>query len=290
MAYVLTLQPTFTQGFVLGQLSILVLLFLVLKYLFLDSATEPAARRSFQSIPRSKRVTEILENIDEDNLIRHEESLETFPASLSDGKESTEWFNVIIKEIFNSYRAELRDNVRGSAGDDVARERIERYLNNHRGTNLIDPIFVDAVSLGHSAPRLYDARVLPKDAGEFMGNRHRIRIEATYTDTISLDLTTSLFFNQPVPAFARLPVSLSLSLNLLRATIIIIPPLPDDTEPVLTIQLQPGVELSLQTKSLLGSRTVLADVPKIHELIEARIKRALVERGTWRIHLPMRKQ
>ncbi|KAG8819789.1 ERMES complex subunit mmm1 [Serendipita sp. 399] len=169
------------------------------------------------------------------------------PASLLDGAESTEWFNVIIQE---------------------------------------DPIVVEGVSLGHSAPRLYNARVIPRDSE----GRTRIRIDTTYTDTISLRLTTSLFFNQPVPGFARLPVSLSLALNLLQATIIIIPPIPDDPEPMLTLQLQPDVELSLKTSSLLGSRAKLENVSKVHELIEARIKRALVERGTWRIHLPMKHQ
>lgn len=36
--YLFSLQPTFTQGLVLGQLSILFLLSLILKYLFLDAA------------------------------------------------------------------------------------------------------------------------------------------------------------------------------------------------------------------------------------------------------------
>lgn len=39
-AYIFTLQPTFTQGLVLGQLSILILLFFILKYLFFISSKE----------------------------------------------------------------------------------------------------------------------------------------------------------------------------------------------------------------------------------------------------------
>jgi maintenance of morphology protein 1 len=35
--YLFTLSPTFTQGLILGQLSILVLLYFILKYLFFDS-------------------------------------------------------------------------------------------------------------------------------------------------------------------------------------------------------------------------------------------------------------
>jgi maintenance of morphology protein 1 len=146
--------------------------------------------------------------------------------------------------------------------------------------------------VGNSAPRLFNAQIIPNDSNDpsQSGSSHRIQIDASYTDSISLRLTTSLFFNQPVPFFARLPVSLSLTLNVLRATISIVPPARDAPEPVLMLRLEPDLELSLETQSLLGSRAKLANVPKIHELIENRIKRALVDKGTWRIHLPMHKE
>jgi len=152
-----------------------------------------------------------------------------------------------------------------------------------------DPIIVEAVSLGNSAPRLFNAQVIPNDLPKEVSGGRQIQIEVAYTDSVSVRLATSLFFNQPVPAFARLPVSLSLALKVLRATVVIIPPSRDDPDPTLTLKLQPDLQLSLQSTSLLGSKAKLANVPKIHELIESRIKRALVERGTWKIHLPMKK-
>jgi maintenance of mitochondrial morphology protein 1 len=191
------------------------------------------------------------------------------------------------------------------AGDEVARVRVEKWMNENRGSGLIvskfkslttsltllcqDPIMVEAVSLGNSSPRLSNAQVIPNDLPKEVSGGRQVQIEATYSDSVSVRLTTSLFFNQPVPAFARLPVSLSLALKTLRATIVIIPPARDDPNPTLTLKLQPDLELSLQSTSLLGSRAKLANVPKIHELIESRVKRALVERGTWKIHLPMKK-
>lgn len=158
-----------------------------------------------------------------------------------------------------------------------------------------DPIFVDAISLGSSAPKLSNARIVPQsrldEKGKENGERlpPQIQIDVNYSDSISVRLTTSLFFNQPVPAFARLPVSLSLALNKLKASLLVTPPRRDDPEPTLTITLQPDLELSLITNSLLGSRAKLANVPKVHELIETRIRAAMVDRGTWKIHLPMRK-
>ncbi|KIM34131.1 hypothetical protein M408DRAFT_325634 [Serendipita vermifera MAFF 305830] len=279
MAYVLTLQPTFTQGFIIGQLSIIILLALILKYLFLDSSNEPLTPGLL--VP-SKTLQESTTTLDQSNL-------ETSPVPLLEGLESTEWFNLIIREIFSSYRAEIRDNAKGLAGDEVARARVERWLNEHKGTGLIDPIIVEAVSLGNSAPRLFNAQIIPNDLPKDVSGGRQIQIEVTYVDSISVRLTTSLFFNQPVPAFARLPVSLSLALKSLKATIVIVPPIHNDPNPTLTLKLLPDLSLSLQSTSLLGSRAKLANVPKVHELIENRIKNALIERGTWKIHLPMKR-
>ena len=36
----------------------------------------------------------------------------------------------------------------------------------------------------------------------------------------------------------------------------------------------------------MGSRAKLADVPKVHELIQNQVQRILAERGTWKVVLP----
>jgi maintenance of mitochondrial morphology protein 1 len=141
------------------------------------------------------------------------------------------------------------------------------------------------VTLGTSAPRLSNARILPLPSKHQTGPPD-IQFDAEYTDAVSVRLTTSLFFNQPVPAFARLPVSLSLTLDAFRATLNVSPPDPRDPHPSMTIKLHPDFTLSLQTSSLLGSRAKLANVPKVHELIENRLRKALMDRGTIRIHVP----
>jgi maintenance of mitochondrial morphology protein 1 len=48
----------------------------------------------------------------------------------------------------------------------------------------------------------------------------------------------------------------------------------------------PDFTLDLKSTSLLGSRAKLADVPKLHELIDNQIRRALVQQGTLSIVLP----
>ena len=48
----------------------------------------------------------------------------------------------------------------------------------------------------------------------------------------------------------------------------------------------PNFRLELKSTSLLGSRAKLADVPKLHELIDNQLRRALSQRGTLRFVLP----
>jgi maintenance of morphology protein 1 len=48
----------------------------------------------------------------------------------------------------------------------------------------------------------------------------------------------------------------------------------------------PNFTLDLKSTSLLGSRAKLADVPKLHELIDNQLRRALSRRGTLRFVLP----
>lgn len=36
----------------------------------------------------------------------------------------------------------------------------------------------------------------------------------------------------------------------------------------------------------MGSRAMLKDVPKLHELIEDQVRRVLTSRGTWKVALP----
>jgi maintenance of morphology protein 1 len=88
-SYVLTLQPTFTQGLILGQLSILVLLGLILKYLFLHSSDLP----TYSYHPR----------VDSDARLRsHKFTIRESPeddAGLECSAESTEWFNMLLQRV-----------------------------------------------------------------------------------------------------------------------------------------------------------------------------------------------
>ncbi|KAJ7139811.1 hypothetical protein C8R44DRAFT_605728 [Mycena epipterygia] len=266
--YVFSLQPTFTQGLILGQLSILVLLVLILKYLFLDSTEYPFETSSYH--PR----------VDNDLLLRKQNVASHLSDSIDEKAESAEWFNMLLHQAI--YRSKLRDGLSGAEGDEVARKRIEDYANKIRPPGFLDHINIHSVDLGVSAPRLYNARIKRQNCSEPLS----AEFDVSYTDTISLALSTAYLFNYPMPSFARLPVSLTISLSLFKSSIIITPPSPTSPLPVITLAIHPDFTLDLTTVSLMGSRAKLANVPKLHELIQHQVRRILAAREPWRVVLP----
>ena len=92
-AYVFTLHPTFTQGLIIGQLSILFLLFLVLKYLFFDTETEKPYRKAAyppRVEPDSSDEEFLAARIDFDKLQRAKKDGES---------ESSEWLNLLLQQV-----------------------------------------------------------------------------------------------------------------------------------------------------------------------------------------------
>lgn len=90
-AYIFTLQPTFTQGLILGQVSIFLLLFLILKYLFLDSGPHKALLYQ----PHIIRAEGDEPSADTDGSPQIKEELK---GELFDS-ESMVWLNVILKQV-----------------------------------------------------------------------------------------------------------------------------------------------------------------------------------------------
>jgi hypothetical protein len=83
--YIFSLTPTFTQGLVLGQLSILVLLALVLKYLFFIPPESETETVPFH--PLSKSSPSWHQDVEEDDTDSTPE------------KESAHWFNILARQV-----------------------------------------------------------------------------------------------------------------------------------------------------------------------------------------------
>lgn len=89
--YVFSLQPTFTQGLILGQLSILLLLGLILKYLFIDSSESSVEAFSYH--PRLDNKTPVGPDYYRFSSRDSEEEVD------SKGSESADWFNIILQQV-----------------------------------------------------------------------------------------------------------------------------------------------------------------------------------------------
>ncbi|RDX55969.1 maintenance of mitochondrial morphology protein 1 [Polyporus arcularius HHB13444] len=277
-AYVFTLQPTFTQGLILGQASILFLLFLVLKYLFFDTDPDRPYRKA--SYPPKVELGSSEEDL---NAARVDLSSLN---SRREGEESSEWLNVFLQQVLEAYRVKLRNGLTGADGDEIARQRVEEFANKMRPAGLLDYIKVHSVDMGSSAPKLSRARVRRELS---KGSDPEIDYDMTYMDSISISVSTSVLFNYPFPSFARLPVSLTISLSLFASSVRLTPPQPNAPHPTITFTLpapHSDFTLNIKTTSLMGSRAKLEDVPKVHELIQHQIRRVIMEKGTWKVVLP----
>ncbi|KAH9165842.1 maintenance of mitochondrial morphology protein 1 [Lactarius sanguifluus] len=264
-----TFQPTFTQGLVLGQFSILALLAVILKYLFLD--TERSQKVPVYADPAPPALQPSLHSAHVGENSARVES------------EPTEWLNVLLHQIAGVYRSKLRDDLQGIDGDEIVRQRVEDFVNRMRPSGILDRTQVHSVHLGVSAPQLSNARSIPV-AGP--GPFERNEFDMVYKDDLSISLSTAYLFNYPTFGFARLPVSLTISLSVFSCRAVITPPSPSSLAPALNFTVLPNFTLELQSRSLLGSRAKLADVPKLHELIDSQIRRAIGRWGTLRIPLP----
>ncbi|KAH7883733.1 hypothetical protein F5I97DRAFT_1578278 [Phlebopus sp. FC_14] len=270
--YIFSLTPTFTQGLLLGQLSILFLVALVLKYLFFVSSSEDSVAQTPPCRPHMKP----------DHIRQHPP-----PDELEDiaGKtcESADWFNWLARQVVDVYRAKLQDGLTGLEGSEIARERIETYINATRPHGFLDRVTVHSVNLGHSAPRLSNAQLVTTDDENSLTS---VKFDMSYSDSVSISLSTAYLFNYPSSSFARLPVSLTVSLAQFESSVTLTPPSPNSSAPALTISLPPEFILRLETTSLMGSRAMLKDVPKLHELVEHQVRRVFAARGTWKVVLP----
>ncbi|KAG8219933.1 hypothetical protein J3R82DRAFT_932 [Butyriboletus roseoflavus] len=269
--YIFSLTPTFTQGLLLGQLSILLILALVLKYLFFLPQSDESETPNFHPFTKP-----------------HNSSRTRLPPPEADipprDAESANWFNSLARQIADVYRAKLQDGLEGSEGNEVARAQIEAYANEIRPRSFLDHITVHAVDLGNSAPLLSSAQLV--DGTRETSALTSVKFHMSYADSISISLSTAYLFNYPMSSFARLPVSLTISLDLFESSVTIAPPSSFAAEPVITISFPSEFTLNLKTTSLMGSRAMLKDVPKLHELIEHQVRRVLTSRGTWKVVLP----
>lgn len=207
-------SSSFAQGMIVGQLSVIVVIGIFIKFfVFQDASNVPTlksssdasgvlARKDKSQKEGSRKDSEDYD--DENNLTRKINSIleKTYYDVDNHAPESLDWFNVLIAQTISQVRTEalISDNIFHSLNDFLATLQFPDYL---------DDVRITEIDIGDDYPILSNCRI--KQSKDSAG-RLEAKIDVDLSDTITLGIETRLLINQPRPRIAALPVQLSVSL------------------------------------------------------------------------------
>ncbi|KAM0543588.1 hypothetical protein ACHAPJ_012254 [Fusarium lateritium] len=308
-------EPTlsFTQGLIVGQLSVVLVLAAFIKFFIFGDPPSPDVTASLRATERRSRTLahkrSLLSlrssgNRQDKELSRKKSTVLRNPPALTIGSilsktyynvdshqpESLDWFNVLIGQTIAQFRSDAQH-------DDAILDSLSKALNGTSRPDFVDEIRVTELSLGEDFPILSNCRIIPVDEDGVSlpigkkfdpdtaardGTRLQARMDVDLSDMLTLAVETKLLLNYPKKMSAVLPVALAVSVVRFSGTLSIsfIPSNPSQSTPTRMIfNFLDDYRLDFSIRSLLGSRSRLQDVPKIAQLIEARLHRWFDERA-----------
>ena len=327
---------TFTQGLLLGQLSVVLLIGAFIKFFIFGEAPPPRSSRGSTAKHSSKHVRvpslhsvassqsspgqSLRKKTSASNVLRPVPTNATDTPSIlrktyyqttdrSQGRggssnhqpESLDWFNVLIAQTIAQYRQTAYSLKDASPSESPALlTSLSDALNDPtKRPSFIDEIKITEISLGEEFPIFSNVRVITVDdeAAAGTGGRLQALMDVDLSDdNLTLAVETSLILNYPKPYSAVLPVALAVSVVRFSGTLSIsFVPAAEDSTPTetpitstepqarrpktsLAFSFLPDYRLDLSIRSLIGSRSRLQDVPKIAQLVQARVEAWFEER------------
>ncbi|KAK3692752.1 hypothetical protein B0T22DRAFT_503954 [Podospora appendiculata] len=315
---VLTLPASlsFTQGLILGQISVVLLLAAFIRFFIFGDAPSPevtaalrATERRSRSLAHKKsllslRTSNARQAAQQPALNKKKSSiLRPSPPTLTIGSilsktyykvdshqpESLDWFNVLVAQTIAQFRSDAQH-------DDAILTSLTKALNGTSRPDWLDEIRVTELSLGEDFPIFSNCRIIPVDedgldfgsgkpldanATTKEGTRLQARMDVDLSDMITIALETKMLLNFPKRLSAVLPVALAVSVVRFSGTLSIsfVPSNPSENTPTkMTFTFLDDYRLDFSIRSLMGSRSRLQDVPKIAQLVESRLHRWFDER------------
>lgn len=298
---------SFTQGLLLGQLSVVLLIGAFIKFFIFGDPPSPNLTSSRHAHKRSASLHNIGSSPKRQSLLRHRAStilrpsstLATNTASIlrktyynasshSHQPESLDWFNVLIAQTISEYRASFNSD------SSAILSSLTSALNDPaKKPSFLDDIAVTEISIGDEFPIFSNCRVISIDEDGGSG-RLQALMDVDLADNLTLGIETKLLLNYPKPFSAVLPLALAvsvvrfsgtLSVSFLPSTPVPPPDATSDSPPVasppktsLAFSFLPDYRLELSVRSLVGSRSRLQDVPKIAQLVEWQVQQWFEER------------
>ncbi|SPN98310.1 probable Maintenance of mitochondrial morphology protein 1 [Cephalotrichum gorgonifer] len=309
---------SFTQGLVVGQLSVVLILAAFIKFFIFGDPPSPDVTASIRATERRSRTLAHKRSLlslrtaaqattrngqPQGPLKRRKSTVLRGPPTLTIGSilsktyynveshqpESLDWFNVLIAQTIAQFRSDAQH-------DDAILSSLTKALNGTSRPSYLDEIRVTELTLGEDFPIFSNCRVIPVDedgldlgSGKALdpsmasreGARLQARMDVDLSDVLTLALETKLLLNYPQKLTAVLPVALAVSVVRFSGTLSIsfIPSNPSQSTPtMMAFNFLDDYRLDFSVRSLLGSRSRLQDVPKIAQLIESRLHRWFDER------------
>ncbi|PTB35275.1 ERMES complex subunit mmm1 [Trichoderma asperellum] len=308
-------EPTFsfTHGLIVGQLSVVLILAVFIKFFIFGDAPSPDVAASLRATERRSRTLAHKQSLlrlrspsqrHGQSLNRKKSTVLRNPPTLTIGSilsktyynvdshqpESLDWFNVLIAQTIAQFRSDAQH-------DDAILNSLTKTLNGTSRPDFVDEIRVTELSLGEEFPILSNCRIIPVDEDGISlgshvkfdpataardGTRLQARMDVDLSDMLTMAVETKLLLNYPKKLSAVLPVALSVSVVRFSGTLSIsfLPSNPSQSTPtMMAFNFLDDYRLDFSIRSLLGSRSRLQDVPKIAQLIESRLHRWFDERA-----------
>ncbi|KAL9011168.1 MAG: hypothetical protein Q9173_003962 [Seirophora scorigena] len=306
---------SFTEGFLLGQLSVVILIGAFIKFFIFGDPPSPETTASTRALARrnqdsphgrtfsinsSPSAAGKSDTFLPSNILRNPPRL-TSPIILrktyynvdAHQPESLDWFNVLIAQTIAQFRTDAHQ-------DEAILTSLTNLLNGPQKPDVLSSIKVTEISLGEDFPIFSNCRVHPVEDGSTGpdGARLQARMDVDLSDLLTLGVETKMILNWPKPLTAILPVALAVSIVRFSGTLSISflpsashpapssstsnatpPQQPLSTTPTsLAFSFLPDYRLDISVRSLVGSRSRLQDIPKIAQMVENRLHAWIDER------------
>ncbi|KAF2176783.1 hypothetical protein K469DRAFT_645271 [Zopfia rhizophila CBS 207.26] len=236
---------SFTQGFLLGQLSIALLIFFFIKFFIFgeppsadDRALHLSSLRRARTLAHQNSLHQRNRSNSTTNPLRHKHSRSIIRNPVNSGgpsiatilaktfynvkghqPESLDWFNVLVAQTIAQLRADARQ-------DGAILTSLTELLNSGSKPDWIGEIRVTEIALGDEFPIFSNCRVMPAEdgfgssggsggglgAGGAEEGRLQARMDVDLSDVITLGVETTLVLNYPKSLVAVLPVALAVSI------------------------------------------------------------------------------
>jgi maintenance of morphology protein 1 len=250
---------SFTQGFLLGQLSVVLLIGAFIKFFIFGEAPPPPSRglsnraathrrtsSAYNAAPSESGPRSLREKPSTSNVLRPVPSSSTNTRSIlrktyysaiptnppfkhsrnrmhhsSHQPESLDWFNVLIAQTVAQYR-QTAYMLKDSPTSSISTSLMAALNNPDKKPSFVDNIAVTDISLGEEFPIFSNCRIIAVDDPNSEGGRLQALMDVDLSDdNLSIAVETSLTLNYPKPCSAILPVALSVSVVRFSGTLCI---------------------------------------------------------------------